>query len=222
MKILIIGANGQTGKEVTAKALEQGHNIVAYVRRPETLEEQIGLEIVKGQLTDVDILASAMQNVDAVLCCLGPAVSISAFIKTHNLMQTAVENAVSAMNTAGVNRFILLSAFGVGESINTANLSFRVLIKMMLKKIYEDKEKSEELLRKSNIDWSTIYPVFLNDNVQAGNAEVNYVDQTEKVIGMPKVTRSDVAQIMIDVIRDEKTVKKGLLVSSKDTIRKKI
>ena len=37
MKIAIFGANGDSGGEIMNAVLERGHNVVACVRRPETI-----------------------------------------------------------------------------------------------------------------------------------------------------------------------------------------
>lgn len=221
MKIVIIGANGLTGKAAIARSIEAGHQVVAYVRRPETLQAQKGMEIVKGELLDVEKLQAAMQGADAVLCCLGPKVGMSAIFTPQNLMQTAVTSIIKAMNQSNVKRIILLSAFGVGDGIKAANTMSRFMIKTMMAKMYEDKEISEQMLAKSGLDWTTIHPLFINDKIASGNAEIASVEQVKKVLGMPKVTRSDVAKVMIDVINDTQTIRKGLVISSKGTMIKK-
>ncbi|MCT8398113.1 NAD-dependent epimerase/dehydratase family protein [Weissella cibaria] len=60
MKILVFGATGKTGREITRQALSNGDEVIAYVRHPENLSEQTGLTIVGGQLNDLDRIEQTM------------------------------------------------------------------------------------------------------------------------------------------------------------------
>ncbi len=53
MKLVIFGAGGKTGTLVTQQALDAGYEVVAYVRRPDsvTLEHE-NLKVVVGELND--------------------------------------------------------------------------------------------------------------------------------------------------------------------------
>jgi hypothetical protein len=42
--------------------------------------------------------------------------------------------------------------------------------------------------------------------------------QVHKVAGLPKVSRADVARVMLDVARDDRTIGQKLLVSSKRSV----
>lgn len=42
MKITIFGANGQIGQHVVEQALQAGHQVTAYTRRPNALDKQHG------------------------------------------------------------------------------------------------------------------------------------------------------------------------------------
>jgi hypothetical protein len=43
--------------------------------------------------------------------------------------------------------------------------------------------------------------------------------QVHKVAGLPKVSRADVARVMLDAARDDETIGQKLLVSSKGSVR---
>lgn len=53
MKLVIFGVRGKTGTLVTQQALDAGYEVVAYVRRPDsvTLEHE-NLKVVVGELSD--------------------------------------------------------------------------------------------------------------------------------------------------------------------------
>ena len=71
-EIVVLGATGATGRLLVDQAIDRGHEVVAYVRRPEALSARPGLGVVGGQLTDEPALTAAMAGADAVLCAIGP------------------------------------------------------------------------------------------------------------------------------------------------------
>jgi len=67
MKLFVIGATGQTGREVVEQALARGHDVTAFVRSPEAIGlTNERLAVIKGEATEEDQLVKAMQNHDAV------------------------------------------------------------------------------------------------------------------------------------------------------------
>ena len=67
MKIVVIGATGNVGSRTLDTALAAGHEVVAYVRRPEAVTSQKGLTVAQGEAADVAALAAAAKDADAVI-----------------------------------------------------------------------------------------------------------------------------------------------------------
>ncbi|WP_433554703.1 NmrA family NAD(P)-binding protein [Micromonospora zamorensis] len=69
-KVLVIGATGNQGGAVTDLLLDHGHEVVAYVRAPESLTAQAlaarGVQLATGNLADAQALRRAASGVDAV------------------------------------------------------------------------------------------------------------------------------------------------------------
>ena len=107
----------------------------------------------------------------------------------------------------------------MGDTARTAGLIARVVYKTVVGAIYEDKERSEALLQGSGLKWTRVYPVMLTDGPPADAVEVRPMTQVHKVAGLPKVARADVAQVMLDAARDDRTIGQTLLVSSKGSVR---
>jgi len=50
MKIVVFGASGKTGSLLVDEALKSGHNVVAYVRKPESVKsDHPNLKVVTGK-----------------------------------------------------------------------------------------------------------------------------------------------------------------------------
>src|SRR4051794_28989840 len=72
MKLVIFGANGQTGKLVTKQALAEGHAVTAVTRHPEAFplcHER--LHVLGGDVYDPKSVEQAVEGQDAVLSTLG-------------------------------------------------------------------------------------------------------------------------------------------------------
>ncbi|MCZ7375124.1 NmrA/HSCARG family protein [Micromonospora sp. WMMC250] len=69
-KVLVIGATGNQGGAVTDLLLDHGHEVVAYVRAPESPAAQAlaarGVRLAPGNLADAEALGRAATGVDAV------------------------------------------------------------------------------------------------------------------------------------------------------------
>ena len=112
--ILIVGARGFLGREVTKLLLSKGQQVRLLVRTPSKVEDlkEAGAEIIQGDLIDPPSLVSACQDVDRV------------FAAAHSILgrgqykSEAVDNAghralIDAAKAAGVVHFVYTSIFGV-------------------------------------------------------------------------------------------------------------
>jgi putative NADH-flavin reductase len=216
LKIVVFGATGRTGRLVVEQALMRGDEVVAYVRNPHGIAANPGLAIAVGQLDDVLALKAAINGADTVLVCLGT--HGKRMKKNVDLMQKSVPSIITAMKDANVLRLVLESAYGVGGTARTAGFIARVVYKTVVGAIYQDKERSEALLPGSGLKWTSVYPVILTDGPPADAVEVRPMNQVHKVVGLPKVSRADVARVMLDAARDDWTIGQRLLVSSKGSV----
>lgn len=70
MRLLILGASGRTGQQVTEQALIRGHSVTAVVRNLPH-DGKKGLHIVVADPCKLQELVPAMSEQDAVIPCLG-------------------------------------------------------------------------------------------------------------------------------------------------------
>jgi putative NADH-flavin reductase len=192
LKILVFGATGPTGKQVVTQAFSQGHTVTAFVRKPELLPiVDPRLRLIVGDTTlDASTIAEAIRGQDFVVSALGR----SKTLKSENLMARSMRLIVPAMEQHGVRRFIIMSAFGVGESHTEAPLIPRIIYRLLLKDIFADKKAAEDRVRLSRLDWTIVYPVMLTDGPLTGNYRVGLRLELK---GMPKISRADVAHFML-------------------------
>ena len=212
MKLFLIGATGRTGSEIVKQALINNDEIVAYVRTPSKLNiNDPKLTIVKGQLNDVDTMAAAMRGCEAVLVTLGNPISNS----SGKLFSFAIPDIIKAMDQAKIKRLISLSALGVDTTLTNTRYPYRMGAKGFLKSNFADHEAGESKLKNSDLNWTTVHPGPLFNGKKTGNPLVRDAVSGFKMPGVPRTYRSDVAQVMLRIIRDRKTFGKQLIMCSK-------
>jgi NADH dehydrogenase len=106
---LVAGATGSLGGRVVRELLARGRPVRALVRDPAAVDtlEQLGVDVVVGNLTQPDTLADACEGIDAVVS------TASASRRTddspENVDQRGTQNLIDAARAAGAERFVLVS-----------------------------------------------------------------------------------------------------------------
>ena len=207
MKLALFGATGPTGEELLAQALAADHELSAFARRPAAIAPRGRLRIVQGDTTrDATAVAEAVRGQDAVLSTLGVRNSLF----PGELMQRSMANILPAMEAAGVKRIVLMSAFGVGASRHDAPLAPRLMYCTFLRAIFDDKEKAEERLRASSLDWTIVYPVLLTNGPRTGRYRAG---ERLELHGLPTISRADVAHFMLAETVSPRYLRKTVVLS---------
>ena len=183
MRLVVLGATGATGRLLVDQGIGRGHEVVAYVRRPDALDDRPGLRIVGGELSDVPALTSALSGIGAVLCAIGPAGVSDLF--GADLMQRTLPAVADAMMAAGVRRLVLMSAFGVGDTAPSASPMAKIAFGTVARSIYRDKEAAESRLAGRDLDVTTVYPTALTNGPAGNTVVVRDVTAVSHVRGMP-------------------------------------
>ena len=209
MKVLVLGATGATGQQIVTQALEQAHEVTAFVRNPDRLTiSKDRLRVITGSVTEAGgALAEAVRGQDAVISALGVGNSLKSF----NLISRSMPTIVAAMESQGVRRLIFVSAFGVGDTRRVVPLLPRVLQRLLLADVFADKMAGEEYLRRSGVDWTLIYPVILTNGPRTSKYRVG---ERLDLRGVPKISRADVAQFALLQLKKTTYLRKGALISN--------
>ena len=210
MKIAVLGATGRTGSELVTQALAAEHEVVAYVRHPEAMDPKPGLTIVGGQLDDKAALAKALTGCHAVAITLGPKISRP----NAPIMQVAIPETIAAAKEAEVGRIIVLSALGVGNTYQNTRYPYRFGCRTFLRGNFEDHLAGESQLMDSGLDWTTIHPGPLSNGPRTPHPTIVEATPDYKMPGSPRTMRADVAAAMLNMINDESTFGKQMLITS--------
>ena len=161
MRIVILGANGPTGRLLADQTLAAGYEVVAVTRRPAEfpLRDSM-LDVVRGDVLDPDALDSVIDGSDAVLSTLG-----APFGKEPvEVYSRGVENTLGAMKRYGVRRIVVVSSGAVtGEDEPTGGFLFnRVLqphvTRVIGRTVYDDMRRMEAMVTTSDSEWTILRP----------------------------------------------------------------
>jgi len=214
MKVVVLGATGTTGRLVTDEALAQGHEVIAFVRRPDALKERKGLTITKGSIENQSEMRDCFTGADAVVSCLGARFSFRVLLKGTNLQQRTLPKIISAINEAKVKRFVLMSSFGSGETRAKSSLFLKVfLYSFLAKKLFDDKAIAEKSLPNCNANWTAVYPVTLKKAPAIPSSDLVPLDTVRKVPGIPRLPFANVAKSLVNLIPEENRSGQKLLLT---------
>jgi uncharacterized protein YbjT (DUF2867 family) len=209
MKLVVFGATGNTGREVVGQALAKGHEVSVFARNADDLGDlRERVRVVVGDTTaDPARVEAAIQGHDVVVSALGRRKSF----RSGGLIEKSMEAMIPAMQRAGVRRIFLVSACGVGETRRQAPLVPRIMYRLLLRDIFEDKAIGEAMLRSSGLDWTILYPTLLTDAPLGGRYRVG---ERLELAGLPKIGRADVAHFIVSHLEGDRYVRKGLVMSN--------
>ena len=207
MKFLVLGATGRTGVLFVKKALDEGHQVTALVRRADATVDPRA-QIVSGDVTDSAVIAKAARGQDAVVSALG----VKSARRTPTLVTDTVRAVIASAKTSGVDRFVIVSAFGVGDSLAKASFLAGALFRTVLRKTYADKAASEVLLRASDLKWTLEYPGALN-NRDSPRYTATVLEDVTKLPVFPSTSRSNVADFLLRCATEDTFIRQIVVVT---------
>jgi putative NADH-flavin reductase len=201
VKLLVLGANGRTGRLVVEQALAAGHTVTAFVRDPSKLQLSGELlSIANGDARDVDNLLPVLEGQDAVINTIGGGES--------NLVATSTASIVVAMQKSGVKRVVTMSTF-----IATPNFKPTGMMRLfprLVRGIAKDDLAGVKLLEASELDWTIVYATLLKSKPGAG---FRLVGQGETVTAKNHINRAGVAGCLLGALDDPGTIRQSLMIT---------
>ncbi len=208
MKLLVLGATGGTGKAIVHAALAAGHEVTILVRTPEKAQDLKGARVITGNALDPRAVAEALTGSDAVISALGTPVSP---FREVTLLSSATRILVDEMRRQGVSRLLAITGMGAGDSAGHGGFVFdRVFKPLMLRKVYQDKDRQEAIIRASGLDWTIVRPSVLNDKPAKGGVRA-MTDLADFHGGT--ISRADVAGFILGELDARRWDKAAPLIS---------
>jgi putative NADH-flavin reductase len=207
VKVLIIGATGGTGRILLDKALEQGHEVTALARNPSAVAPRDHRpHVLQGNALDPEAVEAAVAGQDAVLSALGTRSS-----KPTTLFSASTANLIGAMKKHGVRRLVCLTGIGAGDSKGHGGFLYdRFLLPFVVRNQYQDKDRQEEIVRRSGLDWVIVRPARLTNESATGEYHVFFSGDSYRAT---TISREDVAAFMLAQLTEDRYLHQAPVIS---------
>lgn len=198
MRVLVIGANGRTGRLIVAAAVHAAHDVAGMIRRPDQAPTQrkMGAEPLYGDVTGD--LTKVLAGRDAVVFAAGGSVGDD----RNRVDDAGAVNAVRTAEDVGVRRFVLVSSRYADRPEQGPEF---------LRPALRAKGRSDAVLVTSNLDWTIVRPGGLTDDEPTGR-----VDLTRRS-GPGRIARADVAAVTIAALTTPFTKGEAFDLTAGDT-----
>jgi putative NADH-flavin reductase len=162
MRVLVLGATGRVGKLIVEQALARGHAVTALLRDPRKVGDLAGrLLAIEGDALDRNAVERSVEGQDAVIYALG-----AGNVRQTNLFSASTQILVNAMERHRIRRLIAITGVGAGDTKGHGGFLYdRVIYPLFTRKIYEDKDRQEALIRATALDWVLLRPAPFQEKV---------------------------------------------------------
>jgi uncharacterized protein YbjT (DUF2867 family) len=207
--IFLAGASRGVGLEIAKCLVKQQMQVTALLRSPKTLTEleAMGIKVVMGDALDAEAVLAAMaggDRIDTVISTIGGLPQDgerSDYLGNKNLIDAAVK--------AGVQKFILVSSIGSGNSV----VALPPQALETLGPVLIEKEKAENHLIASGMIYTVIRPGGLKSEPATGNGVLT---EDSRVAGT--IHRADVALLVCNCLVSDAANNKVLSAVDKQMV----
>lgn len=189
MKILVFGATGRIGRQVTRSATDHGHHVIAFIHQPDpvtapglkaapadgtaarsVIASEPNVSVMTGDLLDPAALGPPVAAADAVVFAVdspgrGPV----------RLRTAGIAAVIKAMQASGVSRLVTVSPSAVAISPRATlarKIALRFFIHKLMRNPFLDVERMEDELRRTDLNWSLIRTAPVRNWPASGRYEV--------------------------------------------------
>ena len=192
--VLLFGGSRNTGLEVAKLLAARGDRVTAFVRPSSDRSglEPLGVAFAVGDALDAQSVKAAFDagEYTAVITTIG------CFSCDPRPDYLGNANIFDAAADAGVDRMLLVTTIGAGDSYNAAPWLARVF----LREILPLKTQAEEHLLASGLDYTIIRPGALRSDAPTGSG---YLSEDRKTEGI--INRSDLGGLIVAALDDHST-----------------
>ncbi len=210
MNITIIGASAGIGLETVKRGLNRNHSITTLSRSEINIEEKQSLNMILGDATNKADLFKSIQNADALIITLGTGKNMKATTLFSDFAKLILE--IHNENKITIP-FIFVTGFGAGESKNYVPWLVKMFLKYLLKDVYADKTKMEEMITHSDLNWTVVRPGRLLDKELTEKYRIE--NKLFKGINIGGINRADLADFLIKQAENQTELKKYIGISEK-------
>jgi uncharacterized protein YbjT (DUF2867 family) len=162
MRVVVLGAAGQLGRDVVRTLIARGHIVRAVVRRPPDPALPSSVEIRIADARNKSETGVAMSGSDSVVNVIGGGT-----LRRNDVASSTSAVAVSAAQEVGLKRYIAISAGMVALDWPLFKYFLRLLV---FRHILAEHRRVEEIVKASVLDWTIVRPSALTNRPPTGYA----------------------------------------------------
>lgn len=199
MKILVLGATGRVGSQITAYALKNQHHVTVLVRHPEKCQvHDEHLTIIQGNVLNQKDIKRAIHGADVVISALNT--------DGTNTLSESMPLIIEAMYEEGIKRIITIGTAGILQSRLAPSVLRYQSIESRRKstRAAEEHHRVYSLLQESTLDWTIVCPTYLPDGEHIG---VYRVERDVLPEGGTEISVSDTAEFTYKQVKDDSYIK---------------
>jgi putative NADH-flavin reductase len=202
MRIVVLGAGGQLGREVVTALVKRAHKVCAVVRRQPDRPFDSAVEVRLADARNNDQVRSAISGFEAVVNVIGGGT-----LRRNDVASSASAVVVPAVEAAGIKRYIAMSAGMVALDWPLFRYILRPLI---FRHILAEHNRVEAIVKSSSLDWTIVRPTALTSR-----SAIGYVASLELQPRTFITTRADVAAFIADELEANQYVRKAVFIASR-------
>ena len=204
MRVVVVGAAGQLGREVVRALVARGHAVCAAVRRSPVPALGSSVQVCLADARNKTEIRAAISGFDAVVNAIGAGT-----LRRNDVESTTTAIAVGAAQEVGVERYIAMSAGMVALDWVIFKYILRPLI---FGNILAEHCRVEEIVKASTLGWTIVRPPKLTNGSPRG-----YLASLELQPGKFSATRADVAAFIADELENNQYVRQAVFIASRRT-----
>jgi uncharacterized protein YbjT (DUF2867 family) len=202
MRVVVLGAAGQLGREVVSELLARGNSVCATVRCAPEPPFDSAVEVRLADARNREQIRSTLGGFDAVVNVIGGGT-----LRRNDVASSASAIVVSAAQEVGARRYIAMSAGMVALDWPFFKYVLRPLI---FENILAEHRRVEEIVRASALDWTIVRPSALT-NQPARGYEASLKLQPRSFM----TSRGDVAAFITNELERNQYVRQAVFITSR-------
>jgi uncharacterized protein YbjT (DUF2867 family) len=188
MKVLVVGATGQTGRRVVEQLVKRQISVRAMVRDRTRAQEILpaAAELVVGDILEPSTLRAAIADCTVIISATGAAPSFNPF-GPYQVDYEGNKHLIDAAKTAQIQHFVMVSSLCTSQFFHPLNLFWLILVW---------KQQAEQYLRRSGLVYTIVRPGGLKNTEEHPPIVMSRAD----TLFEGSISRDQVAQVCIEAL----------------------
>jgi uncharacterized protein YbjT (DUF2867 family) len=200
VRILVLGASGQLGRQVVRQATARGHEVTAFVRRSPSPAFGPSTKVHIGDAEREDDVCAALPGQQVVVNTISAGT-----LRRNQIVSRTTAVAVAAARSMRVTRYIAMSSYLV--TVDWPIFRY-VLIPLIYRNVAAEQRCTEQLVTASSLDWTIVRASRLTNGPAVG-----YTASMERPSSF-FVSRQDVAALILDELESDTHMHRAVFVGA--------